>query len=314
MRRVIARRLVASVFSLLIASFLIFALPRIVSDPLDMFAKPDGYGISTETREYLTKSLGLDRPLVVQYWIWLRNTLTGQLGRSVDNNRLVTTIIGEKVGATVQLGIVAWIFATLVGVPLGVVSAIRRGSTVDYLARGFALVGQAAPAFWIAILGILLFSVKFGLLPVATRGAGLPFTEQWTYYVLPTIVLGWHPAAAYTRITRSAMLEILDSEFVVLARAKGVSNSMVIWKHAFRNALIQPLTLSALILAGFITGTVIVESVFSWPGLGRLAIDAVFDNDFPILTAVVLLFMVAYVGMNMLADFLMVLIDPRVRL
>ena len=110
------------------------------------------------------------------------------------------------------------------------------------------------------------------------------------------------------------MLEILDSEFVVLARAKGVSNSMVIWKHAFRNALIQPLTLSALILAGFITGTVIVESVFSWPGLGRLAIDAVFDNDFPILTAVVLLFMVAYVGMNMLADFLMVLIDPRVRL
>lgn len=314
MRRVIARRLVASVFSLLIASFLIFALPRIVSDPLDMFAKPDGYGISTETREYLTESLGLDRPLVVQYWIWLRNTLTGQLGRSVDNNRLVTTIIGEKVGATVQLGIVAWIFATLVGVPLGVVSAIRRGSTVDYLARGFALVGQAAPAFWIAILGILLFSVKFGLLPVATRGAGLPFTEQWMYYVLPTIVLGWHPAAAYTRITRSAMLEILDSEFVVLARAKGVSNSMVIWKHAFRNSLIQPLTLSALILAGFITGTVIVESVFSWPGLGRLAIDAVFDNDFPILTAVVLLFMVAYVGMNMLADFLMLLIDPRVRL
>ena len=212
--------------------------------------------------------------------------------------------------ATLKLAASSFLFATIVGVPLGVLSAVRRGSIVDMIGRGFALFGQALPVFWVAIMLILLFSVRLKWLPTGTLGEGL---FPWKYFILPTITLGWIAAASYLRLVRSAMLEILDSEFIMRARAKGVSTNTVIWKHGFRNALIAPLTFSALLLTGFITGAVVTESIFAINGLGRLAFGSIQDNDFPVMVAVVMVFTTFYVVMNFMTDMLYAFIDPRIR-
>jgi peptide/nickel transport system permease protein len=201
------------------------------------------------------------------------------------------------------------VLATMIGVPMGILSAVKRGSVWDYLGRGFALFGQAIPNFWFAIISILIFDVWLGWLTSATKQGYDP-----VYFILPAITLGSAAAAGYLRITRSAMLEVLDMDYIVMARAKGVDTNAVIWKHALRNALIPPLTVSSLILTGFITGSVLVEVVFAWPGLGRLAVNSVNTNDFPVLTSVMLMFTVLYVVVNFITDLLYVVIDPRIRL
>jgi peptide/nickel transport system permease protein len=226
----------------------------------------------------------------------------------------VRTVVSEKLGATLQLGISAWVFATLVGVSLGVVSAVKRGSGWDYAGRTFALFGQATPVFFTGILGILIFGQNLQWLPAGGRPVQDPFwPEQAKALIMPALALGWLPAATYLRLTRSSMLEVLDSEFVKLARAKGVGYRKVVWKHAFRNALISPVTVSALVLIGFLEGAVIVESVFAWPGVGRLAVDAIHNNDFPLLTGVIFMFAVLYVFGSLAADLLYTVIDPRIR-
>ena len=239
--------------------------------------------------------------------------LRGDLGDSVQQQRPVVTIVGEKWAATAQLAGIAWIFGTITGVPLGILSALKRGSLLDYSARGLALAGQSLPAFWIGLVGIWIFAVYLGWLPVFGKGHNLPFFEQAKHYILPVLVLGWGPMAGYMRITRSAMLEVLDSEYIKLARAKGVSNRMVVWKHALRNALIQPLTIAALLLAGFMDGAVLVEVIFAWPGVGRVAVEAVNQNDFMMITGTVFLFTFLYLFMSLVADLMYAVVDPRIR-
>ncbi|MDE0593524.1 MAG: ABC transporter permease, partial [Dehalococcoidia bacterium] len=297
MKNFLARRLVFSILSLFFASMAVFGLAHAKEDPINLFIQP-GYFVSPATLEALKAKWGLDKPLVMQYLTWAGNMLRGDLGESVQQQRPVTKIMGEKWGATFQLAIIAWIFGTVTGIPLGIVSALQRGKIVDYLARGIALFGQTLPAFWIGLVGIWIFSVYLGWLPVFGRGEGLPFFEQAKHYVLPTIVLGWGPMAGYMRITRSAMLEVLDSEYVKLARAKGVSGRSVVWKHAFRNALIQPLTIATLLLAGFMDGAVLVEVIFAWPGVGRVAVEAVNQNDFMLITGTVFIFTFLYLIMS----------------
>jgi len=302
------------VMSLIAATLIVFVLSRAQGDPLLLYAKPGGYGVSEEQTAALTKKLALDKPLVVQYFIWLGRVVRLDFGKTLLAEREVTTVIREKAGATLQLGFAAWVFATLVGVPLGVLSAVKRGTLWDYFGRAFALVGQATPVFLIGLLGILIFAVQLGWLPAGSRPIGKPFfPDQFRALIMPTIALGWLPAASYLRLTRSSMLEVLDSEYVKLARAKGVASNMIIWKHAFRNALIPPITVSALILIGFLEGSVIIETVFSWPGLGRTVVDSIFNNDFPLLTGVILIFALLYVGGSFIADMLYVVIDPRIR-
>ena len=316
MKAFITRRFFYMILSVLAATVIVFGLSRMVGDPRLLYAKPGGYGITEEQFEAIGVKLGLDRPLVVQYGMWLSRILKGDLGRTIVNERSVTKVIGEKIGNTLQLGLVAWILATLIGVPLGVLSAARRGSTLDYLGRGFALIGQALPAFWMGIIFILIFAAYLGWLPSGTRGFHEGFPLAWgnlKFFVLPAITLALGAAAGYLRITRSAMLEVLDSEYVKLARAKGISGRAVIWKHAFRNALIPPLTVSSLLLVSLLTGVIVVETVFSWPGLGNLAVQAVDNNDFPVLTAAVLIFAVLWVVMNFLTDLAYAFIDPRIR-
>ncbi len=312
MGRYLLRRLVATLIGLIGATMIVFMLSRAVGDPRYLYAQ-EGYGLTPEMWDAMGEKMGLNRPLVVQYVSWLGRTVRGDLGESLLGRTPVSQLISERVNATLQLGIAAWLLSTVIGIPLGVLSAVRRGSWIDLFARGFAALGQAAPPFWIGIVAIFFFSVRLKVLPPGDSGDG-PFYLNLKFFILPASVLAWQAASAYLRVTRSAMIEILDSEYVKLARAKGVSNNVVIWKHAFKNALIPPVTLSALIFAGFIHGSVVIETIFTWPGLGRLAVDAVQANDFPTMTGVVLLFAVIYMTMNFVADVSYVFLDPRIRI
>ena len=288
---------------LLLISIFVFSLSRASGDPRNLYL--DEYA-TDEMYEAWGIKLGLDKPLYIQYLTWLRDVMRADFGESLYHNREPYDLIKERLPATVSLAAIAFCWAILVGVPLGVLSAVKRGTFVDYFARGFALLGQAMPVFWVALMSILIFSVELGWLPTS-RKSGLDS------YIMPALCLGWLPAAALLRITRGSMLEILDGEFIKLARAKGVSPIGVIWKHAFRNALIAPVTMAAIIIASFLTGTVVIEAVFAWPGLGGLSIDAIKNNDFPMMSAIILLFGVFYLTANMLVDLLYMVLDPRVR-
>jgi peptide/nickel transport system permease protein len=304
------RRLGFMAIALVGATLVIFGLSHLAGDPRELFVPDSGYGISQEQWIELGNRLGFDKPLVVQYVLWLGRTLRGDLGESLSYKTPVKNIIASKMGATIQLAIGGWIFAILVGVPLGVLAAVKRGQAWDYLGRGVALFGQALPSFWVGIMLILLFAVILGWFPSGTR----PGNFSIKHYILPCITLGWPAAAGLMRLTRSAMLEVLDSEFVKLARAKGVKGTRVIWKHAFRNALIPPLTSALFLMAAYLNGALVVESVFSWPGIGWIALNrAVYDNDFPLLLGCVFVFISIYVVMALIADLLYAFIDPRIR-
>lgn len=294
----------------MVATFLILAMSRLAGDPILLYAKPGGYGFTPEQEAALRAKIGIDRAVPMQYLVWLGDALQGDLGKTILDEKPVSRIITERIPATLQLSLIAWIGATVIGVGLGVVSAVKRGSAWDYFGRAFALTGQALPSFWLGLVLILIFAVQLGWLPFGFRGDGVWDVKHW---ILPAITLGWGATAAYLRLTRSSMLEILDSEFIKLARAKGVAYRTVVWKHALRNALIQPLTASTLILTGFLTGSIVVEQIFVWPGMGLMAIDAVNNNDFPILQGVTLLFTLMYVLFIFATDLLYAVIDPRIR-
>lgn len=303
------RRSAFVLIALLGATAVVFGLSRMAGDPVLLYAKPAGYG-SEDYLDNLRKKLGTDRPLVVQYLRWVWQLAQGDLGRTLLAERPVIDVIQEKIWNTFQLAFAGWAFATIIGVPLGVLSAVKRGTYWDYVGRSIALFGQALPAFWVGVMLVLVFAVYWEIFPAAFKGDG--FSPK--HFVLPTITIGWGAAAGYLRITRSAMLEVLDSEFVKLARAKGAGSRSVIWKHAFKNALIPPLTLSALLLAGLMNGAVVAEVVFAWPGLGRVAlVEAVNNNDFPLLTGAVFIFTIIYLIMNFVADVLYAWADPRIR-
>jgi peptide/nickel transport system permease protein len=309
MYRFIARRVMYAGFTMILATLLVFAMSRVVGDPRLLYAQEGGYGITEEQWERLGEQMHLDKPVVVQYFFWLGDALRGDLGESLLDRRPVTQGIAQRVGATLQLALASWLFATFMGVPLGVLSAVKRGTIWDYFGRAVALTGQTLPVFWIGIMGILIFSVKLGWLPTGTK----PDDFSIKHFILPAITLGWFPAAGYLRLTRSAMLDVMDSEYIKLARAKGVNSFIIVWKHAFRNAIIGPLTFSSLVLAGFITGAVVTETVFAWPGLGRQAFISVENNDFPMMVGLMLLFTAMFLIVNLVTDILYAYVDPRIR-
>ncbi len=303
MRRFIMTRIVYAVFVAFATSVFVFALAHKSGDPRTVLLTTY---TSQEQWDAWGKRWGLDKPLVVQYGIWLGNALKGDFGESLRELRPVRKVILERIPATIQLAAGAFVFSLAVGVPLGILAAVKRGTAWDYIGRTFALFGQALPPFWLGIMLILLFSVQVSWLPTSGKG-GL------NHYILPSITLGWLTASGILRIVRSAMLEVLGSEYIKLARAKGVSSRSIVWKHALRNAMLAPLTFSGLILAAFFTGAVVTETVFAWPGLGRLAVQSVNNNDFPAMTGVVLVFTVIYLAINTLVDILYAYIDPRIR-
>ena len=304
MKTFFLRRLTYSIFLLLATTIFVFIMSRQSGDPRHLFLSEQ----STQAEwEAWGVELGLDKPLWQQYVIWLGNAVTGDFGESIRQRKPSLDVVIERIPATLELALGSFLFSVVTGIPLGVLSALKRSSIWDYIGRTFALVGQAAPVFWLGIVLVLIFSVNLGWLPVARRGG-------WEHYILPSVTLGWLFASSFLRLTRSAMLEVMDSEFIKFARAKGVDNNVVIWKHAFRNALLPSLTYAGLLLAGLITGAVITETIFSWPGLGSLAVTSVLQLDFPVLTAVVFVITLAYACMALFIDLLYAVADPRIRL
>jgi peptide/nickel transport system permease protein len=291
------------------ATIIIFAASRVLGDPTVLLLPEEGYGLDSAELEKARQRLHLDKPVPLQYAFWVGDLLQGDLGQDLGDRHPISTKLRDKLPPTLQLGFAGYILATLIGIPLGVLSAIKRGSVWDMIGRAFALLGQSLPAFWIAILSILVFAVWLEWLPAGTQGEGFSIK----HYILPTLTLAWLPAAGYLRLMRSSMLEVLDSEYVKLARAKGVGVNTIIWKHAFKNAAIAPLTFSGLVLAGFITGSVSVEVVFGWPGIARLAVEAVQTNNLTTISVITLMFTLIYVVANFVVDIIYGMIDPRIR-
>jgi peptide/nickel transport system permease protein len=262
----------------------------------------------------IRKELWLDRPLVVQYGHWIGNVVQGNLGYSWRIRQPVIQLVETKLPVTLQLGTMAFLIAVLIGVPMGVLSAVKKNTVWDYLANGIGLAGLSTPNFWLGIMLILLVSVKLGWLPPSGY---VPLTEDWRQSlattIMPAFVLGNAIAAVLMRHTRSAMLTALEQDYVRTARAKGLNDLAVILRHALRNALVPVVTLGALELGTVLSGAVLTEQVFSIPGFGKLIVDAVFNRDYPVVQGVVLVTATIYVMLNLLADVLYVLINPRLR-
>jgi peptide/nickel transport system permease protein len=260
-----------------------------------------------EDRVRITEQLGLNKPVVEQYGIFIFNALKGDLGKSVaGDNRPALALILERFPASLKLALVALIISILIGIPLGVLSAVKRGSFLDASARLLALLGQSLPAFWLGIVLMYFFSVKLRLLPTSGYGGV-------RYFILPAATMGLFTVAAVTRLTRSSMLEVLDSEYIKLARIKGVSETIVIWKHALRNSLMPVITFMGTFFATMITGAVVIETVFSWPGIGRLAYESILNRDFPVMQGVILFMTTLYILANLIVDILYAWVDPRIR-
>ena len=303
MQRFLLRRLLLTVVTLWLVSVLIFFMARISGDPTTLLI--DDYA-SASTLEDLRVSLGLDKSYPEQYWIFLKNAVQGDFGVSIVQKQPVGRLIMERLPATLYLGLVAFAFSLLAGIPLGVLSSLKRGSIMDQLGKGIALIGQSAPPFWIGIMLMFFFAVRLGWVAPSGR-------EETSSIILPAITLGWFNVAANLRLMRSAMLDVMDTEYIKLARAKGVSQNLVVWKHGLRNALIPPLTFAGITLGALITGSLVAETVFAWPGLGQLAFLAVRDSDYPLLQGVVITFAAAYLGTAFLVDILYAYVDPRIR-
>jgi len=288
---------------LLAVSVIIFVMARLTGDP--RLAILDDH-FTMEQYEEVGVVLGLDKHPIEQYFIFMKSVFKGDLGRSIKERRPVKDVIWERIPATLHLGLVAFVFSVLVGVPLGVLSSVKRGSILDQIGKFVALIGQSAPSFWLGIMLIFLFAVRLEWVPPSGRG-------DWNSVILPAITLGWFSVAANLRLVRSAMLEVLDSEYIKLSRAKGVPGRTIIWKHALRNAMIPPLTFAGVTLGAMITGSLVAETVFAWPGLGQLAVQALQASDYPLLQGIVIIFTIMFVVASLLVDMLYVYINPRIR-
>jgi peptide/nickel transport system permease protein len=303
MQRYIVGRLVQAVVSMFVVSMVVFALVRLSGDPIQIMAPPEA---SQKDIAAMRAHLGLDRPWPVQYWWFITRALQGDFGQSVRFRRPALDLILERYGATLELGSLAVLIVSVVALPVGVYAAVRRGSKLDYAARAFAALGQAVPPFWLGLLLVLVFGVLLHLLPTSGRGTPL-------HIILPGITLGWFAVAGLMRLTRSAMLDVLGSEYVKLARIKGLPERQVIWKHAFKNAALPVVTFAALVFVALLNGSIIIETVFGWPGLGLLVIEAVDSRDYPIVQAVVLFLSAMYIGVNLIVDILYAYLNPKIR-
>jgi peptide/nickel transport system permease protein len=303
MTRFIIIRVGQALITLIVISMVVFALARASGDPVMLMAPAQA---TLEDIQILREYLGLDKSLPEQYWVFLKNVVRGDLGESIATRRPVTTIIGERLPYTVQLGLSAIALGLSISLMLGVTAAVKRGTWIDSLVKFIAILGQALPSFWLAIVALQIFAGALGWLPAG--GIGGP-----DHYVLPILTMAFFMLPIQTRLVRSSMLEVLDSEYVKLARIKGLAENRVVWKHALRNAIIPVMTAAGITFATIITGAVIIEMVFAWPGIGRLIAEAVIARDFPVTQAVVLLVAVVVLGVNLVVDIMYAVVDPRIR-
>jgi peptide/nickel transport system permease protein len=303
MWRYLTGRLLQAVLSMLVVISIVFVLTRLSGNPVHLLLDVNA---TERDQEILMRHLGLDKPMPVQYGIYVKNIFLGDFGRSVLTRRPVAEHIWERLPATVELGFVAMFLSVLIGVPLGMYSAVRRGRPLDIGARVFAVLGQSMPAFWLGLMLILFFAVVLGVLPAGGRGGLL-------HLILPAFTLGYFTSAAILRLTRSAMLEVLGSDYIKFARLKGLHEQVVLWKHGLKNALLPVITFAVMLFVQFLGGAVVTETVFAWPGLGRLILESITTRDYPIVQAGVLVLSALYLGGNLFVDLLYSYLNPRIR-
>ncbi|WP_343717077.1 ABC transporter permease [Inquilinus sp.] len=312
MTRIILRRLIVAVPTLILVSMLVFALQKLLpGDPVLTMA---GEERDPAVLEYLRDKYRLNDPIPVQYVAWIGQVVQGDFGVSLRTDAPVTELIAQKLPVTIQLAAMAMVFALLIGIPAGIIAAVRKGTAVDYGANILALSGLSIPNFWLGIMLILLVSVEWRLLPAS--GYVSPAQDLWLSLktmLMPAFVLGNALAATLMRHTRSAMLSVLRSDYIRTARAKGLLGPAVVLKHAFRNALVPIVTLVTLLFGELLAGAVLTEQVFTIPGFGKLIVDAVFNRDYAVVQGVVLCTAIGFIAMNLLADVLYILINPRLR-
>jgi len=304
MRQFIIRRSLYAIITLFILSFTIFLVVRLTGDPVTLLAEP---GARAEDLDRVRTEWGLNRPLPVQYLSFLHNIATGQLGNSFNYEMPVSQLYFQRLPNSLELALAASLISFLVGIPAGLISAVRVNTAWDNLGKIVALLGLAVPGFWLGLVLILVFSVWLGWLPTSGQGG-------WQHLIMPALALGWYFAASLLRLTRSSMLEVLRSEYIKLARLKGLPGLAVIAMHAFKNALIPVMTLAGINLVIMINAGVIIEVIFAWPGIGRLLYEGIFQRDFPLVQGIVLLAGVMIVAINLIIDILYAYIDPRIRL
>jgi peptide/nickel transport system permease protein len=290
MARYLIGRVAQTVLSMLVVVSIVFVLTRLSGNPIYLLLDVNA---TQRDQEILTRHLGLDKPLVVQYGLYVANLVVGDFGNSIISRRPVVEHIWERLPATVELGFVAMFLSILIGVPLGMYSAVGRG-------------GQSMPAFWLGLMLILFFGVVLGVLPAGGRGT------VW-HLILPAFTLGYFTSAAILRLTRSAMLEVLGSDYIKFARLKGLHEQVVLWKHGLRNALLPVVTFAVLLFVQFLGGAVVTETVFAWPGLGRLILESITTRDYPIVQAGVLVLSALYLTGNLFVDLLYSYLNPKIR-
>ena len=299
----LATRAGRALVALWLVSTVVFVVMRLSGDPTPLLLPPD----APQSEIFrLRKELGLDRSLPVQYAVFLGNLVRGDFGQSIRFKTPAIAVVTERLPATVELGLTSFGLAILIAIPIGLLSAVYRNTMLDHAAMGLALVGQSAPTFFLGILFILLISVNAGLLPTSGRG-------DWRHLVLPAVTLGLFGMASVARITRSSMLEVLRADYIRTARAKGLAETLVIAKHTLKNAAIPIVTITGLQFGSLLAGAVVTETVFAWPGIGRLAIQSIYNRDYPVVQCVVLLSATLFVVVNLAIDALYGLLDPRIR-
>ncbi len=303
MQTYVLKRIIQGIVALMALAITVFILVRLSGDPLDMMLP---VGASEADRLHLEQALGLDQPYHVQFYLFIVNALKGDFGESIRFASPASELFFEAFPNTLILLVLAFSLALLIAIPLGVLAAVKRDTIFDRLARGLAVVGMATPTFWMGLVLIQIFAVQLRILPVSRMGGPL-------HYIMPTMTLGFFLVAGMMRLLRSAMLDVLDSEYIKLARIKGVKESTVIWRHAFRNALITLVSFVGVYFAYLITGAIVVESIFAWPGVGRLVYQGVMYRDFPLVQCILILKGVFIISINIVIDIVYAYLDPRIR-
>lgn len=299
----VLRRLQLALITVFGVTLIVFVAARLSGDVVYTLVSD---AADQEEIEKVRKELDLDRPAWLQYVSFVANVARGDFGRSIRYQRPVVEVIAERIPKTVQLGLTAFAVAIVGGISLGILAARTRGSIVDRAVRTFAVLAQSMPHFWIGMMAILIFAVTLRWLP--TSGSG-----TWLHLIMPALTLATFPMAAIMRITRSSMLETLDAEYVKFLRVKGVTERLIVWKHALRNALIPVVALSGIQLGNLLGGAVIVETVFSWPGLGNLMVESIISRDYPVIQSGVLMISIFLISLNFAVDLIFGIIDPRIR-
>lgn len=303
MTRYVIIRILQALIALIGIIILVFILVRLSGDPMDLIRTPTS---TEEEIARLKEYFGLDKSYPEQLWIYLNSLFRGDFGTSIIKRQPVIDMIKAALPNTIKMGLPSFIIAMSLALVLGVLAATKRDSLLDNGVKLLAVLGQALPGFWVAVMLVLLLSVKFRLLPVAGMGT-------LKHYVLPVGTMVFFMLPGMMRLVRSSMLDVLDSEYIKLARIKGLPDRKIIWKHALRNAFIAPLTSAGMLFASLITGAVITEIIFNWPGMGRLAVEAVQARDFPVVQAITIIVASMVLGMNILVDITYAIVDPQIR-